>query len=67
MVWAEMMSMSTSSEYKRVGDYQCDNYDSVCTEDVDNNVTKSTKRVKEYFDVDFTCCTSCCSYDDYDW
>ena len=37
------------------------------TEDVDNNVTKSTKRVKKHFDIDFTCCTSCCSYDDYDW
>lgn len=47
MVWAEMMSMSTPSEY--------------------NNVIKSTKRVKEHFDIDFTCCTSCCSYDDYDW
>lgn len=46
-----MMSMSTSSEYKRV----------------DDNVTKSTKGVKEHFDIDFTCCTSCCSYDDYDW
>lgn len=67
MVWAEMMSMSMPSEYKRV-----DNYDSDCgcitsTEDVDDNVTKSAKRVKEHFDIDFTYCTSSCSYDDYDW
>ena len=67
-----MMSMSTSSEYKNVGDYHNDNYDSACgyltiTEDVDDNVTKSTKRVKEHFDIDFTSCISCCSYDDYDW
>lgn len=54
MVWAEMMSMSTPSEYKRVGDYHY-------------NSDESTKRVKEHFDIDFTCCTSCCSYDDYDW
>lgn len=36
------------------------------TEDV-NNENKSTKIEKKHFDVDFTCCTSVCSYDDYDW
>lgn len=34
-----------------------------------NESVKQTteKSKKEHFDIDFTCCTSCCSYDDYDW
>lgn len=31
------------------------------------DVNKETKREKHHFDIDFTCCTSVCSYDDYDW
>ena len=30
MVWAEMMSMSAPTEYKKVGEYHRDNYDSAC-------------------------------------
>ena len=33
----------------------------------DNENKKVVKREKEHFDIDFTCCTSVCSYDDYDW